>query len=384
MADEVLEAFKEAGYIPVEETSNEGERPEGGAEGAGKPAEGDAGSAKPGDEKPQGDDTPGAGDAKPVAEPKVEKAAEPGAEKPESKPAEEPAKAPTILEMSGGKYTTVEEMMAAIKESQEQASLYKPVNAKVEALNNFLREGGTEKDFNRIYSVDAEKAEDLDVLKAVYKLKNPTSDESDEDIEAVLKDQYKLDPDAEYTPTAKRAAEVNMKRDVNDGRKFLTEKQKQIAVPSRAQYNPEQHLKQFEPLVKEIVSSVKSVQFLLDGKDETLTYDIPEKVMLAGKAYIEGEIKASGIAPGEGVDAKIKATLENYYKLNLMGEIVKDAAKKGGDKVNREWIAKGNNPSALHSKSDQDPRPKSTGSKEEQLAEHIMRIEGIQSYKPQT
>lgn len=381
--DEVLESFKEAGYTVVD-TSKEGEMPEGGGEGTGKPAEGDDGSAKPEGDKPEGDQS-GAGEAKPAAEkPKVEEGT-PGAEKPESKPAEKPAATPSILEMSGGKYNTVEDMMAAIKESQEQASLYKPVNAKVEALNNFLRDGGTEQDFNRIYSVDAEKAEDLDVLKAVHKLKNPNSDESDDDIEAVLKDQYKLDPDAEYTPTAKRAAEVNMKRDVNEGRKFLTEKQKQIAVPSRAKYNPEEHIKQFEPVIKDIVASVKSVQFSLDEKDEPLTYDIPEKVRLAGQAYIEGEIKASGIAPGEGVDAKIKATLENYYKLNLMKDIVKAAAKKGGDKVNKEWIAKGNNPGALHSKSDTDPRHKTNASKEEQLAEQIMRIEGIgQPYTPKT
>lgn len=379
MVDAVVEAFKAAGFEHLGDSTG-GEMPDGptildGAKPEDTPA---AEQPKPGEEPAPDAGKPNPEDSKPG-----QPAGEQPAEQPKPEPEPKPQPSFNWLERSAGKYKDEDEVLAALQEKDSALEELAPATEEIKLLNNWIKKGGTKESFNQIYSVDPETAKPLDLLTAKYRLENPGGGETDEEIQADLMDTYKLDPDAQYTETARKAAEVRMNRDVTKAKDLLAKEREKIAKgPDRAAaYNAEEHIKPFVPIIKETVSNFKTINIPIGEKGEKFEFALPETTSKELPGYLEGEVKRTGMKMTDKTPEELANMAVNFAFLKNGVNIIKAFGEKRATEVHNEWISGAHNPSAQNKGGDQDPRQKDTRSEGDKMAEVIAKAEGI-NYAP--
>jgi len=134
-----------------------------------------------------------------------------------------------LSEKTGGRFKSIDEIDAALKEVPESAY----ANEQIAKLNQYVSEGGKFEDFVSTQTVDYSKMSDSDVLAASMQTFN-SDGLSQDDIQFLLTQKYGVTEDA--TPDAKRLAQISLKQDAASARKALLEHQQKWSVPQ----NPDQ------------------------------------------------------------------------------------------------------------------------------------------------
>jgi len=134
-----------------------------------------------------------------------------------------------LSEKTGGRFKSIDEIDAALKEVPESAY----ANEQIAKLNQYVSEGGKFEDFVSTQTVDYSKMSDADVLAASMQTFNDDGLSKD-DIQFLLTQKYGVTEDA--SADAKRLAQISLKQDATQARKALLEHQQKWSVPQ----NPDQ------------------------------------------------------------------------------------------------------------------------------------------------
>lgn len=129
-----------------------------------------------------------------------------------------------LSEKTGGRFKSIEEIDAALKEAP--ASAY--ANEQIAKLNEYVSGGGKFEDFVRTQTVDYSQMSDVDVLAASMQTFNDDG-LSQDDIQFLLTQKYGVAEDA--TEDAKRLARISLKQDATAAKKALLEHQQKWSVP---------------------------------------------------------------------------------------------------------------------------------------------------------
>ncbi len=129
-----------------------------------------------------------------------------------------------LSEKTGGRFKSIEEIDAALKEVETSAY----ANEQVAKLNEYISKGGKFEDFVNTQTVDYNQMSDVDVLAAKMRVFNDDG-LSQDDIKFLLTQKYGVAKDA--SEDAKRLAQISLKQDAGQARKALLEHQQEWSVP---------------------------------------------------------------------------------------------------------------------------------------------------------
>lgn len=298
-----IEEVDESGNLPAGEELRQrqegnagGEGGEGGAgEGEGEGAESGGGSAGEGGKAEAG---AGEGD-------ESGKGADAGKEAGKGGEGGEPLETTVdydtvITELSGGQFKSrqeFEQVFGKLKNIEGEGSLSDRLEAVlnnktsfadpyVQKLNEYIEQGGTKEDFDRVQALDVTKMDDIEKLVAEFKLTNPNAKLSDQDLRNHFKDKYhqgEIDTDDETAVEAQRKGKISLAVDAGKAEATILEKKKELAVPAAAkeaisfEEQDKQRVDAWSGKIPEYVSKVNQVETPLPGKEgEKFVYTIPE------------------------------------------------------------------------------------------------------------
>ena len=152
-----------------------------------------------------------------------------------------------IKQRTDGKYSSWDELQAALQEQQTQQIKFE--NETSEALYNLIAEGKisevAEILYNKKIADEVKTKPDEDVLKSYIKFKNPEFD--NEDIEAEYQEKYSIDEYAFDESKLKREQKKlnqKVKTDVSEAREFFESMSEEIKFPQYAKAQQQDELQE--------------------------------------------------------------------------------------------------------------------------------------------
>jgi len=131
--------------------------------------------------------------------------------------------AQTLAEKTGGKFNSWDEIEQALQPAQPTE-----MDERLMQLNEYLGKGGSFEDFVVSQTTDYNELTDIELVAEQMLLDNP--DLSEEDVNFLLENKYKLDAD-KYEETDVRLAQIQLKQDANAAMQKLSEFQQQYSLP---------------------------------------------------------------------------------------------------------------------------------------------------------
>lgn len=140
---------------------------------------------------------------------------------------ESPSFEELLLEKSGGKFKTYEDLEKTFNEKPQENKSTEFANEQLEVLNRYVKDGGNIEDFLKT-QVDYSKMSEMDVIKAEMKLADP--DLSDSDMDFLINKEYQLDED-EYDEDDVRLSKIKLRKNARKAKASLKEWQDNYVIP---------------------------------------------------------------------------------------------------------------------------------------------------------
>ena len=191
---------------------------------------------------------------------------------------ESPSFEDLLLEKSGGKFKSYEDLEKTLTEKPQETKSVDFANEQLEVLNRYVNNGGKLEDFLKT-QVDYSSMSEMDVVKAEMKLNDPDLSESDMDF--LINKEYQLDTE-EYDEDDVRLSKIKLRKDARKAKTTLKEWQDNYAIPeNKESAEPQQEREQTnqpsqENLAKEKVRWEKAVNDSA-SKMEKIDFEINEK-----------------------------------------------------------------------------------------------------------
>lgn len=186
-----------------------------------------------------------------------------------------------LSEKFDGKYKTYDELQAALSE-QATTSETEFANEQIAKLNEYVAKGGSMQEFFSTQTANYEEMDSESIVKNHMKFKNPEL--TNEDIDLLYEDTYKLDEDA-YTDKEIRLSKIKLKQKSLEARKELMKFQSDNAIPKSARdaeqerLAQEESIKQWNSRVNNDLKDFNKVEFELNDKGEKYTFNVNEDSM---------------------------------------------------------------------------------------------------------
>ena len=194
-----------------------------------------------------------------------------------------------LREKSEGKFQSYDDLIKSFDDTQkEKKDLF--ANETIEKLNQYILDGGNVDDFNKT-QINYSDMSDVDVVKEGMRLNDP--DLSDNDIDFLLKREYRLDEE-EYDEDEVRISKLKLRKDAKEFKGKLEEWQKKYEITQNLEHqknisdktkeNEEaakvKHLKEkerWENLVADTTSKFDKVDFEINDKGEKFTFKLSDE-----------------------------------------------------------------------------------------------------------
>ena len=201
---------------------------------------------------------------------------------------ESPSFEELLLEKSGGKFKSYEDLEKTLSEKPQETQSVDFANEQLEVLNRYVQDGGKLEDFLKTQVNYADMSE-MDVIKAEMKLNDPDLTESDMDF--LINKEYQLDTE-EYEEDEVRLSKIKLRKDARAARTALKEWQDKYAVPEKKKsVEPQQKVEQttqpskeslekervrWETAVKDSASKMEKLDFEINEKGEKFSFALSE------------------------------------------------------------------------------------------------------------
>jgi hypothetical protein len=254
-----------------------------------------------------------------------------------------------LSEKTGGRFKSIEEIDAALKEVPSSAY----ANEQIAKLNEYVSGGGKFEDFVNTQTVDYSQMSDADVLAASMQTFNDDG-LSQDDIKFLLTQKYGVAKDA--TPDAERLAKISLKQDAAQARKALLEHQQKWSVPQTSDQDviaaQQAGLEKWKGELSKGVDSTKKVEIKITDDvsfdfnlDDTAKNSIKEKYADPRK-FFDRYKNADGTDDVAGF-IRDMAILENFDNIGpALAAYGKSEGKDGvlKDLNNPNFVAPGSKP----------------------------------------
>tara|TARA_R110002167_G_scaffold267863_2_gene474503 strand:- start:662 stop:1729 length:1068 start_codon:yes stop_codon:yes gene_type:complete len=198
----------------------------------------------------------------------------------ESSPAPEVSFESLLGEKSEGKYETYEQIEEALNAAKGSSVSF--ANEQIEKLNEYVAKGGDVSEYLRTQTADYSEMDESSVVKASMRFNNPDLD--NEDIDLLFQDKYKLDED-EYTDSEIRLSKIKLKQASKLAKSELIKFQQENSTPQSFQNAEadkaqlESNARQWSAKVDDSIKEFKSVDFEINSKGETFSFELNEKAL---------------------------------------------------------------------------------------------------------
>jgi hypothetical protein len=201
---------------------------------------------------------------------------------------ESPSFEELLLEKSGGKFKSYEDLEKTLTEKPQETQSTEFASEQLEVLNRYVKDGGKLEDFLKT-QVDYSGMSEMDVIKAEMKLNDPDLTESDMDF--LINKEYQLDTE-EYDEDEVRLSKIKLRKDARKARTALKEWQDSYTIPEKKEsVEPQQKVEQntqpskeslekerirWESAVKDSASKMDKIDFEINEKGDKFTFALSD------------------------------------------------------------------------------------------------------------
>jgi len=201
---------------------------------------------------------------------------------------ESPSFEELLLEKSGGKFKSYEDLEKTLSEKPQETQSTDFANEQLEVLNRYVQDGGKLEDFLKT-QVDYASMSEIDVIKAEMKLNDPDLTESDMDF--LINKEYQLNEE-EYEEDEVRLSKIKLRKDARKAKTALKEWQDSYAVSEKKEsVEPQQNVEQntqpskeslekerlrWQSAVKESASKMEKIDFEINEKGDKFSFALSD------------------------------------------------------------------------------------------------------------
>ena len=202
---------------------------------------------------------------------------------------ESPSFEELLLEKSGGKFKSYEDLEKTLTEKPQETKSVDFANEQLEVLNRYVNDGGKLEDFLKT-QVDYSSMSEMDVIKAEMKLNDP--DLSESDMEFLINKEYQLDSE-EYDEDEVRLSNIKLRKDARKAKTALKEWQDGYTIPeNKESVESEQKMEQtnqpsqealakekarWEKAVNDSASKMEKIDFEINEKGDKFTFALSDE-----------------------------------------------------------------------------------------------------------
>lgn len=286
-----------------------------------------------------------------------------------------------LSERFEGKYKSIEELKDALEAKPETKEEQKYEDERLNTLLEFMNKGGRMEDFLSTQLTNYDEMSDIDLIKA--EMKALDSDLTDEDINLLFSDRYKLDEE-EFEEDQIKLSKLKLRRDAKEAKRKLVEEQKKYLVPEQkeevkqeapkeepkvedemlSKQELEKRNQQWIQTVNEATSKSEPIKFNLNDNGQSFDYTVNEESMSKVKVDMSDLSKFWNRYIKEDGTNDIEKLKKDFIILNNYENILKAAYSQFRSDGREDVLKDIKNPSF-------DPSSKSTAENKKSLYSQI-------------